>query len=198
MRRPGVHDVALGTPLGRLIEEHAGGAFGQVGLLFPAGPSAPPLGPEGLDLALDAAALKQAGSGLGTGSLLVVSAARCPLSVGSSLADFFEREACGQCPPCSVGSASLARVLRAIEGGGARPKDLAGLNEAAGFMAIHGYCAHSRTAAASVSGLLARCRAEVEAHLAAGGCPRPDGRWRPFDDDAPARRAIESLVASEA
>ncbi|MGE0454885.1 MAG: NADH-ubiquinone oxidoreductase-F iron-sulfur binding region domain-containing protein [Vicinamibacteria bacterium] len=197
VRRPGVHDVALGTPLGRLIEEHAGGAAGAVGLLFPAGPSAPPLGPEGLELPLDAAALKRAGSGLGTGSLLVVSAARCPLSVGSSLADFFEREACGQCPPCSVGSASLARVLRALEAGGARPKDLAGLAEAAGFMSIHGYCAHSRTAAASVSGLLERCRAELDAHLA-GGCPRPGGRWRPFDDDAPARRAIESLVAFEA
>lgn len=198
VRRPGVHEVALGTPLGRLIDECAGGASGAVGLLFPAGPSAPPLGPEGLALPLDAAALKRAGSGLGTGALLVVSAARCPLAVGSSLADFFEREACGQCPPCSVGSASLARVLRALESGGARPKDLAGLAEAAGFMSIHGYCAHSRTAAASVSGLLERCRAALEAHLAHGACPRPDDHWRPFDDDAPARRAIESLVTAEA
>ena len=32
---------------------------------------------------------------------------------------------------------------------------------AAGFMAMHGYCAHSRTAAASVTGLLTRFRGDV-------------------------------------
>jgi NADH-quinone oxidoreductase subunit F len=191
--RPGVHEVALGTPLRQVIEL-AGGARGGVGMLFPAGPSAPPLGADGLDVALHPDALRAAGSGLGTASLLVVDRERCPLSVASSLADFFEREACGQCPPCTVGSASLARILRAVEDGGARPKDLADLAEAAGFMSGHGYCAHARTAAASLTGLLRRWRDDVAAHLRAGGCPRPGGRHRPFDAGSPERAAVERVV----
>ena len=36
------------------------------------------------------------------------------------VAAFFEREACGQCPPCTVGSASLARIVRGLEAGASR------------------------------------------------------------------------------
>src|SRR6185503_3704583 len=98
---------------------------------------------------------------------------------------------CGQCPPCSMGTASLARALSAVEAGTARAKDLQDLAEAAGFMSQHGYCAHGRTAAASVTGLLSTFRADVEAHLAARGCPRPEGRVDPFGDGSPERAAIE-------
>lgn len=191
VRRPGVYEVPLGTPLREVVERLAGGAPDGVLMLFPAGPSAPPLGAEGLDVPLHPDALRAVGSGLGTASLLVVGLERCPLSVASSLADFFEREACGQCPPCTVGSASLARVLRAVESGSARPRDLADLAEAAGFMSGHGYCAHSRTAASSVGGLLRRWREEALAHVKAGGCSRPGGRWRPFDPGSPQRAAVE-------
>jgi len=193
--RPGAYEAPLGTALRRVIEEHGGGAPCGVGMVFPAGPSAPPLPPDRLDTPLDPDALRAAGSGLGTASLLVLGAACCPLAVAASLASFFEREACGQCPPCTMGTASLARVLRAVEAGTARAKDLQDLAEAAGFMSQHGYCAHGRTAAASVTGLLSAFRADVEAHVAARGCPRPEGRVDPFGDGSPERTAIEQALA---
>jgi NADH:ubiquinone oxidoreductase subunit F (NADH-binding) len=189
--RPGVYEVPLGTPLARIVREQGGGPTDGIGMLFPAGPSAAPLGPAQAEVALDPDALRAAGSGLGTASLLVVGQSACPLAIGASLAGFFERESCGQCPPCTVGSASLARTLRAVEGGGARAKDLADLAEAAGFMKDHGYCAHSRTAAASVTGLLARFPEDVAAHIRAGGCPRPSAPRDPFAPGSPERRAIE-------
>jgi len=192
VRRPGVHEVPLGTPLQRIIDEQAGGASHGLGLLFPAGPSATPLGAAQADMRLDPDALRAAGSGLGTASLLVIGEHACPLAVAASLAGFFEREACGQCPPCTMGTANLARVLRAVEAGEARAADLSHLAEAAGFMSVHGYCAHSRTAAASVTGLLARCPDAVAAHLAARGCPRPEGRVDPFAACSPERTAIEA------
>ena len=58
-----------------------------------------------------------------------------------------------------------------MESGAARARDLHDLAEVAGFMKDHGYCAHSRTAAASVTGLLARFRGDVEAHLARRALP---------------------------
>jgi NADH-quinone oxidoreductase subunit F len=196
VRRPGVHEVPLGTPLGRVIEERADGAPDGIGLLFPAGPSARPLAADGAGLPLDPDALRAAGSGLGTASLLVIRARACPLSVAASLAAFFERESCGQCPPCTMGSASLGRVARGLEEGGTRASQVTALGEVAGFMSSHGYCAHSRTAAAVVTGLLALAAPEVEAHLEAGRCPRPADRCDPFAPGSPERAAIEAALVT--
>jgi NADH-quinone oxidoreductase subunit F len=195
VHRPGVYRVRLGTALRRVIDEHGGGPTGGVGLILPAGPSGAPLGPEQAETPLHPDALRAAGSALGTAAVLVVNQSACPLAVGVSAASFFERESCGQCPPCTAGTANVARVLRALEGGGARAKDVQDLHEAAGFMSEHGYCAHARTAAACLTGLLARFPAEVERHLAARGCPRgPAGFLDPFDPASPERAAIEATL----
>jgi NADH-quinone oxidoreductase subunit F len=195
VRRPGVYEVALGTPLRRLLEDEGGGAPQGVSLVFPAGPSAAPLTATDLETPLDPEALRGMASALGTASVLVVGADVCPLAVGVSLAGFFEREACGQCPPCTMGTASLARILRAMEAGEARGKDSSDLAEIGGFMSDHGYCAHSRTAAGSVRGLLSRCEGEVRAHLAAGRCPHPGLRLcDPFAPGSPERAAIEAVL----
>jgi NADH:ubiquinone oxidoreductase subunit F (NADH-binding) len=146
---------------------------------------------------LDPEALREAGSGLGTAAVLVVGRGACPLAVAASVAAFFERESCGQCPPCTAGTANLARVVRAVEAGGARARDLANLDEAAGFMAGHGYCAHSRTAAAAVRGILARVPAEVEAHLRAGRCPYGGATLDPFAAGSPERLAIERALDAQ-
>jgi NADH:ubiquinone oxidoreductase subunit F (NADH-binding) len=192
--RPGVYEVALGTPIRAVVDTFGGGAPDGIGMVFPAGPSAPPLPAALADTPLEPSALREVGSALGTASLLIVGASRCPLSVAESLARFFERESCGQCPPCSVGTASLSRFAAGFETGSGRVKDVSDVAEAAGFMAIHGYCAHCRTAAASVRGLLERFGCEVDAHIRGSGCPRPHGRFRPFDADSPARAAIEAVA----
>jgi NADH:ubiquinone oxidoreductase subunit F (NADH-binding) len=194
VKRPGVAEVRLGTPLRQVIDDCGGGPSEGLGMIFPAGPSAAPLRPDQAGTPLDPDALRAAGSGLGTASLLVLGSRVCPVSVAASLAGFFERESCGQCPPCTMGTQNLARILRSVEAGEARGAELGYLAEAAGFMASHGYCAHTRTAAASLTGLLARFRDDVDAHVAARGCPRPEGRCDPFGAASPERVAIEALA----
>ncbi len=195
VRRPGVHEVPLGTPLRRVVDEHAGGATEEVGLVFPGGPAGPPLPSDRLDTPLDPDALRAAGTALGTGSVLVVGASACPLAVAASAAGFFERENCGQCPPCAVGTASLARILRAVEAGTSRPRDLRDLGEVAGFMSGHGYCAHGRTAAAVATGMTRNFAGAVREHVGAG-CPggrHPD----PFAPGSPERAAVLSAVEEQ-
>ena len=99
VRRPGVHEVPLGTPLRRVIDEHAGGGTEPVGLVFPGGPAGMPLRASDLDVPLDPESLRAKGTALGTGAILVVGDSACPLAVAASVAGFFERENCGQCPP---------------------------------------------------------------------------------------------------
>lgn len=196
VRQPGVHEVKLGTPLRAVIDEFAGGATDGIGLVFPGGPSAPPLSAAQTDLALDPDVLREAGSGLGTASLLVVGAAHCPLAVAVSLAAFFEREACGQCPPCVVGTGRVAGILRDLEAGAARARDLHYLREAAGFMQQHGYCAHARTGASAALGLLARFPDEVETHVGAGRCPRGGHPCDPFAPGSTEQAAIEAALGA--
>jgi NADH-quinone oxidoreductase subunit F len=197
VRRPGVREVPLGTPLRAVIEEHGGGATEAIGLVFPAGPAAPPLLPESLDTPLDQDALRKQGTALGTGAVLVIGASACPLAVAVSLASFYERESCGQCPPCTVGAASLARILRGLEAGGARPRDLRDLHDVAGFMSGHGYCAHCRGAATLATGMVSRLGSAVEAH-ANGGCPSPEKRHPdPFGPGSSERSALERAVQEQ-
>jgi NADH-quinone oxidoreductase subunit F len=193
VRRPGSYEVPLGTPLRRLIDEWGGGAPDGIALIFPAGASAAPLTGAEADTPLDPDRLRALGSALGTAAVLVVGRSTCPLGIAASLARFFAREACGQCPPCMVGTASLARIVSAVEAGAARPRELADLTETAGFMSSHGYCAHARTAAAAITGLLARVQESVEEHLRAGRCPHPNGIG-PFDLGSPELQAIEALA----
>ena len=196
VRRPGVHEVRLGTPLGEVIDGPGGGATEPIGLVFPGGPAGAPLGASDLDVLLDPDSLREKGTALGTGAILVVGASACPLAVAASVAGFFERENCGQCPPCAVGTASLARILRAVESGAARPRDLADLHEVAAFMFGHGYCAHCRTAAAVATGMARRLAGAVTAHVDGAGCPRlrhPD----PFAPGSAERAAVEAAVEEQ-
>jgi NADH-quinone oxidoreductase subunit F len=198
VRRPGVYEVPLGTPLARLIEDHGGGTPEDVGMVFPGGPAGPPLGPTELDTPLDPDVLREAGTALGAAAVLVVGASACPLAVAASVAAFFERENCGQCPPCAVGTASLARILGTLETGGARPRDLRDLADVAGFMSGHGYCAHGRVAASVASGLVRRYSPAVEAHLQEGRCPEPGRRHPdPFAPGSPEAAALEKAALEQ-
>jgi NADH-quinone oxidoreductase subunit F len=198
VRRPGVREVPLGTPLRRVIEEHAGGATEEPGLVFPGGPAGPPLGAPDLDTPLDPESLRAKGTTLGTGAILVVGASACPMAVAASVAGFFERESCGQCPPCAVGTASLARILRALESGASRPRDGRDLHEVAGFMSGHGYCAHCRTAAAVATGMTRGFAEALEAHVGGDGCPWPERRHPdPFAPGSPERAAAEAAVEEQ-
>lgn len=196
VRRPGVYEVRLGTALATIIEECGGGAPNGIGMIFPGGPSAPPLLPRELGLGLDPDVLRSAGSGLGSASLLVLGADVCPVAAAVSLANFFERESCLQCPPCSVGTASMARLVKGIEEGAGKREDLNTLGEMAGFISSHGYCAHGRTGARSVMGVLSRFANSVEEHLRGGRCQVAASD--PFGEASPERRAIEATVPDSA
>jgi NADH-quinone oxidoreductase subunit F len=189
VRRPGVYEVPLGTPLGQIVADEAGGAPDGVGLVFPGGPSTFPLDADGLATGLDPDALKSAGSALGTAALLVVGASVARGDALVSLARFFERESCLQCPPCVMGTASLARIARAAASRTARAEELADARDVAGFMSGHGYCAHCRTGAAVVGGLLAR----AEGGWKAGLGPRAFDAFAP---ESPERTAIEAVLAT--
>ncbi len=178
-----------------MINAEGGGALTDIGLVFPNGAHSMPLVEADLDTPLAQAALVAKGSALGTASILVLDRKACPASLLESIARFFERESCGQCPPCVLGTTNLRQLVT-----GERPPTIrltphTSIRETASFMAMHGYCTHSRAGAATVSGLFLRFEAQVMEALRAGSEPPQAIRRDPFRPGSTERGALELFLA---
>lgn len=129
VKRPGVYEIEMAkTSFRDLIYAPVlgGGITGgrELKAFVPGGVSAPWFGPDQVDLALSQDAVAQAGSMLGSGSVVVMDSSTCAVRAAWRITKFFFRESCGQCTPCREGSGWLERVLARIEQGQGREEDL--------------------------------------------------------------------------
>ena len=178
VNRPGLYERPLGMPLGALIDECGGGVKGGLRLkaAFPGGPSTQVIPAGGADAHLDFDALKAAGSGLGTGAVIVMSEASCMVKTAIRYARFFAKESCGQCPPCTLGTVHLAELLEKIEAGDADVGDVKQLAQVCDMVKGRGQCFLLTGAAIAVESIFMHFREEFDDHIRAGGClfsPKP-------------------------
>ncbi|MDA0737654.1 MAG: NADH-quinone oxidoreductase subunit NuoF [Nitrospirae bacterium] len=173
VKHPGVYELPLGTPLRHLIEECGGGVpnGGKVKAVFPGGPSFAMIGPDQLDLLMDFDSLKKAGTGLGSAGVIVVDDSTCMVQQTLKLSSFFREESCGQCPPCSIGTANLEELVKKIEEGQGTQQDLDRIMQISGYIKGTGFCTLVTGASVLVQNSLRLFRAEFEAHVANHACP---------------------------
>jgi NADH:ubiquinone oxidoreductase subunit F (NADH-binding) len=125
VRREGVFELPLGTPLRSLVEELAGGTpeSRMVKAIFP-GASSTVILPEQLDTPMDFDSMRQAGSGLGAGGFAVFDDSACMVQAAYRYSRFLFVESCGQCPACKFGTGEVTQALQGIEAGGGSDRDL--------------------------------------------------------------------------
>ncbi len=123
---PGIYELPLGTSLKEIIYEHAGGIRGgrRLKAAIPGGASTPMLPPERIDIPMAFETLKQVGSELGTGAVIVMDETTCMVEATRRLSKFFAHESCGRCTPCRVGSYRIYELLDNLEHGRGRPGDV--------------------------------------------------------------------------
>lgn len=194
VRAPGAYLVPVGRTLRSVIEREGGGAVGDIGMVFPNGAQSMPLSAAQLDVALHPTSLGAVGSGLGTASILVLDDATAPHSIVESIARFFERESCGQCPPCVLGTANLRQLVTGDRPPTIRLTPQAALRETAGFMSIHGYCSHARAGAASVTKLFELWQEEIIGHLRHEAIPQGARERDPFAPGSLERQALDAFL----
>ena len=122
LRRPGAWELPMGTPIREILDEHAGGmrpGFAFRGVL-PGGGSTEFLVAEHLDLPMDFDTIADAGSRLGTGTMIVLDDQTCPVAMVRNLERFFAQESCGWCTPCRDGLPWIARCSTTSRAGAAR------------------------------------------------------------------------------
>jgi NADH-quinone oxidoreductase subunit F len=127
VKRPGNYEVELGIPTRVLIEELAGGPLDgrEIKGFFPGGSSSPVLtADEGLDVPYSFEAMADAGSMLGSGSVIVFDDTTSVVELALRTARFYHHESCGKCTPCREGTNWTVKMLERMIRGQATPIDL--------------------------------------------------------------------------
>ncbi|MCX7554116.1 NADH-quinone oxidoreductase subunit NuoF [Marinicella sp. S1101] len=156
VNKPGNYEVPLGTPFSDLLEMAGGVLDGKkLKAVIPGGSSMKVLPAEVMmGITMDFDAISQAGSGLGSGAVIVMAEDTCMVEVCHRLSRFYYMESCGQCTPCREGTGWMYRVLTRILEGKGEPKDIDMLKQAAGQIEGHTICAFGEAAAWPVQGIL--------------------------------------------
>ena len=174
VKRPGMWELPMGTTAREIIFEHAGGMLDGYRLrgFIPGGASSGFLTDAHLDVKLDFANVRAAGSHFGTGTMVVLDDRTCPVGVVLSLEMFFARESCGWCTPCREGLPWVARTLQALEDGKGKPGDIEVLDDHVRLLRDdHTFCDLAVGAMLPLGGALAHFREDFERHVKEKRCP---------------------------
>jgi NADH-quinone oxidoreductase subunit F len=182
VQRPGNYEVALGIPVREIIYGLAGGPpeGRDIKCFFPGGSSAPVLTKEHLDLPFTYEAMAEAGSMLGTASIIVVDDSEPLVPLALRLAEFYRHESCGKCVPCREGTNWTVKMLERIDEGEGTPMDLDILDQVQGNILGNCLCVLGDSMAMPVSSMLKHFREEFEQHMEAARARRDLAELEPL------------------
>ena len=170
VNNPGNFEVPLGTPFSELLEMAGGVRNGnKLKGVIPGGSSMPVLPADVMmEMTMDFDTLAKAGSGLGSGAVIVMDETTCMVKACTRISRFYHMESCGQCTPCREGTGWMHRVLQRIVDGNGKTGDLELLRSAAGQIEGHTICAFGEAAAWPVQGFLRQFWDEFEYYVEHG------------------------------
>lgn len=171
---PGVVEVPMGTTLRQLIYDVGEGipAEKQFKAVQIGGPSGGCLPESSLDVPIDFDSLKEAGAMMGSGGLVVLDEDDCMVGIARYFLEFTQKESCGKCTFCRLGTKHMLDMLNNITAG--KEKDLGVLDklqELAEDISLGSLCNLGKTAPNPVLTTLRYFRDEYEAHITEGRCP---------------------------
>jgi NADH:ubiquinone oxidoreductase subunit F (NADH-binding) len=171
--RSGLVEVPLGTPLRDLVFELGGGCkngepFKAVQLGGPSGGCVPA---SLLDTPVDYEDLKATGAIMGSGGMVVVGARTCMVDFARFFLTFTQRESCGKCLPCRVGTRKLLGLLTRLTRGEATAADLERLRGLCETVRTASLCGLGQTAPNPVLTTLRYFEDEYRAHVEERRCP---------------------------
>jgi len=170
VNKPGNFEIRLGTSFKDLLEMAGGVRNGHaLKAVIPGGSSMKVLNAEEMMAStMDYDCLQKAGSGLGSGAVIVMDETTCMVKACHRIARFYMAESCGQCTPCREGTGWMYRVLTRIVEGNGTEDDLHRLKAIAGQIEGHTICAFGEAAAWPVQGFLAKFWDEFEYYVRNG------------------------------
>ncbi len=173
VNKPGNYEVPLGTPFKDLLAMAGGVRDGhRLKAVIPGGSSMPVLSAEVMmSLDMDFDSIQKAGSGLGSGAVIVMDETVCMVRTLARLSKFYMEESCGQCTPCREGTGWVYRLVQSIEDGVGTMEDIETLRRVAKNIEGRTICAFGEAAAWPVGGMLKYFYDEFVYHVEHKCCP---------------------------
>lgn len=170
---PGLVEIPMGVSLRTLIFDICGGIPNkknfkavQIG-----GPSGGCLPEAFLDTPIDFDSLTAAGAMMGSGGMVVMDEDTCMVNVSCYFLDFTQKESCGKCTFCRIGTYHLLHILERLTKGEGREGDLEQLEKLSEDIRNGSLCGLGKTAPNPVLTSLQYFRDEYEAHITEKRCP---------------------------
>jgi NADH-quinone oxidoreductase subunit F len=170
---PGLVEIPMGVDLKTLLFDVCGGipnkkTFKAVQI---GGPSGGCLPDQFLNTPIDFDSLTEAGAMMGSGGMVVMDEDTCMVDVARYFLDFTQKESCGKCTFCRIGTKHLLRILERITKGEGREGDLEQLETLSRDIKNGSLCGLGKTAPNPVITSLRYFRDEYEAHIKEKRCP---------------------------
>ena len=149
IKNSGLVEVPLGTTLRKIIFNIGGGVINnrEFKAVQSGGPSGGCLPASKLDTPVDFDHLREAGSMMGSGGLIIMDDHTCMVDVAKYFIDFLVDECCGKCAPCREGLKVMQTLLKGLTSGNAKEGDVILLKEIAEQIKVTSLCGLGQTAA---------------------------------------------------
>jgi NADH-quinone oxidoreductase subunit F len=169
----GLAEVPMGATLRELIYDIGGGITKdkQFKAVQIGGPSGGCLPEDSLDIPIDYDSLREAGSMMGSGGMIVMDEDNCMVDAARFFLDFSTKESCGKCTMCRLGTLQMLRILEDIAAGRGTIENVDLLLALAEDVKIGSLCGLGKTAPNPVLTTLRYFRDEYEAHILEKRCP---------------------------
>lgn len=162
----GLVEVPMGTTLREIVYDIGGGI--PNGRDFKAaqtgGPSGGCIPKEHLDTPIDYESLKEIGSMMGSGGLIVMDDTKCMVSLAKFYLEFTVSESCGKCTPCRIGTKRMHEILEKLCNGEGSELDIYKLEKLASNIQKASICGLGQSAPNPVISTLRYFREEFKEH----------------------------------
>lgn len=169
----GLIEVPMGITLREIIYDIGGGI--KDGKKFKAvltgGPSGGCIPEQFLDTPVDYDSLKELGSIMGSGGMIVLDEDDCMIDVARYFLEFTQNESCGKCTPCREGTKRMLEILNKITSGKGEMQDIEKLERLANLIKKTALCGLGNSAPNPVLTTLKYFRDEYIAHVKYKKCP---------------------------
>ncbi len=173
VKNTGLIEVPLGTTLRQIVFNIGGGILNdkQIKAVQTGGPSGGCIPASMIDTPVDYESLTAAGSIMGSGGMIVMDENTCMVDVAHYFLSFTQKESCGKCPPCRVGTKRMLEILERVKAGEGEPEDIGRLERLAQTVKTGSLCGLGQTAPNPVLTTIRYFRDEYLAHITEHRCP---------------------------
>lgn len=167
VKNTGLIEVPLGITLKEVIFDIGGGLIAdeefkavQIG-----GPSGGCVPAQHLDISIDYSSLLDIGAMMGSGGMVVMDQGTCMVEVARYFLEFIQKESCGKCVPCRLGTKQMLDILTDITIGKGTEKDLDLLPDLAQAIKLGSLCGLGQSAPNPILTTMRFFSKEYQAHI---------------------------------